>query len=54
MQSQVLKPRDMAVYLERTWGITVPGFSGEHVRAHRFVLSAASFCSEALLRNSGA
>mmetsp|Transcript_26675 Transcript_26675/g.68758 ORF Transcript_26675/g.68758 Transcript_26675/m.68758 type:complete len:204 (+) Transcript_26675:279-890(+) len=34
-KSQVLKPRDMAVYLERTWGISVPGFSGEQVRAHR-------------------
>ncbi|KAF5834581.1 hypothetical protein DUNSADRAFT_8706 [Dunaliella salina] len=34
-KSPVLKPRDMAVYLERTWGISVPGFAGEQVRAHR-------------------
>lgn len=34
-QSSALKPRDMAVYLERSWGVTVPGFSGDQVRAHR-------------------
>jgi len=34
-KSQVLKPRDMAVYLERTWNIHVPGFAGEQLRPHR-------------------
>lgn len=35
MQSAVLKPRDMAVYLERNWNIHVPGFVGEQLRPHR-------------------
>ncbi|GFH29549.1 TFIID_20kDa domain-containing protein, partial [Haematococcus lacustris] len=34
-KSGVLKPRDMAVYLERTWGIYIPGFPAEQLRPHR-------------------
>jgi len=34
-QGSSLKPRDMAVYLERVWGLCVPGFNTDQLRPYR-------------------
>lgn len=36
-QGAVLKPRDMAVYLERTWHLYVPGFGSDQIKPYRLV-----------------
>jgi transcription initiation factor TFIID subunit 12 len=34
-KSSTLKPRDMAVYLERTWNLYVPGYGADQLRPYR-------------------